>query len=735
MNSADFKNNFQPSVLLPSLTAGMINAVILVSVEISLAALIFSGGLSPFLSRGIGIMLIGTIIVTIFIALTSSLANMIGVPQDTPAALMALMSAGVAATLQGQDPEAVYSTVVGAIMLGSLLTGILFLILGRFKLSGFARYVPYPVVGGFLAGTGYLLAKGGIGVLATVPFRFDSLPAFFSPPVLWSWLPGILFGFVLLLILRRYDHFLITPAAVILAIALFYVYLFATGVSIEQAGANGWLLGPFPEGGLIRFFTLDAFRLIRWDAILANSGTYATLFGLSVISLLLNASGLEVIYKRDIDLDRELVAAGGANLLGGLVGFPVGYQTLGFSALPKRFGANSRLVGVFTGLFCALALFLGASFISYFPRFLMGGMLFFLGLTFLAEWLVDSYKLLPRMDYALIWVMLIIIDRIGFLQAIGAGIVISSLLFVVSYGNVSVIKNVFSGATLHSRVERSQRHRTILAEKGGQIYILSLQGFVFFGSIQRVLENVRGRMSARGADKMKFLVVDFRQVKRLDSSAVFGVTRLKQMIEASGLTMAWSDLAPDVSAQMERGGLLAGQGEDFAVHPTLDHALEWCENKILAGAAEQAKVDFGQNVLSVVNRSFPGIKRAKEYMERAEIQPGDYIIKQGDPSNDLFYIESGLVTVEFEMANGNRMRLRSVKSGATLGEVTLYLGGLRSASVKAEKPSTVYRLSSKNLQRMHKEDPALAALLHEWIARTLAQRLAENNRLIELFFG
>lgn len=734
MNASEFKRNFQPSVLLPSLSAGLINAVILVSMEISLAALIFSSDLAQFLPRGVGLILLGTAIVSIVIALTSSLAGMIGVPQDTPAALMALMTAGVAATLKGQSPEAVYSTAVGAIMLGSLLTGIVFIVLGRFKLSGFARYVPYPVVGGFLAGTGYVIAKGGLSVLVNVPPGPVNLPMFFAPSVLWSWLPALLFGVALLLVLRRFNHFLITPGALILAAAGFYVYLFVAGISVEQAGANGWLLGPFPEGGLIKFFTLENLGMVRWDAIFSNSGTYATLIGLSVISLLLNASGLEVIFKRDIDLDRELITAGGANLLGGLVGFHVGYQTLSFSALSNRFGATSRLVGVFTGLFCLPVLFFGSALISYFPRFVLGGMLFFLGLSFLAEWLVDSFKRLPRMDYALIWVMLVIIDRIGFLEAIGAGIVISALLFVISYGRVSTIKNVFYGGTLHSRVERPQRHRNYLAMHGDQIHILVLQGFIFFGSIQRVLGNVRKRMSLKDESEMKYLVLDFHHVKRLDSSAIFGVTRLKQLVEAGSIAMAWSGLSDDIRRQMERGGLLQGQSDSFSLHPTLDHALEWCENKLLADEKEQPTVDLGKSILSTLNRSFPGIIRIKDFMERAEIQPGEYFIRQGEESNDLYYIESGLVTVEFETIKGEVVRLRSVKRGATLGEITLYLGGVRSASVKAEQPSVVYRLSKQNLQKMQNEDPALAALLHEWIARTLAERLAENNRLVELFF-
>ena len=90
------------------------------------------------------------------------------------------------------------------------------------------------------------------------------------------------------------------------------------------------------------------------------------------------------------------------------------------------------------------------------------------------------------------------------------------------------------------------------------------------------------------------------------------------------------------------------------------------------------------------------------------------------------------MTVEFEASNGKKERLRSVQSGATVGEVAFYLGGLRSASVKAEHPSTVYRLSTKTLNKIQREDPALAALLHEWLGRLLAERLADDTRMIEL---
>lgn len=63
---------------------------------------------------------------------------------------------------------------------GSFLTGVLFLILGRFKLSGFARYVSHPVVRGFLAGTRYLLVKGTFGVLVNTSLSFANVAMFFE---------------------------------------------------------------------------------------------------------------------------------------------------------------------------------------------------------------------------------------------------------------------------------------------------------------------------------------------------------------------------------------------------------------------------------------------------------------------------------------------------------------------------------------------------------------------------
>src|SRR5512142_1153614 len=142
------KREFEPSRLLPGLTAGVIAAVVTISTEVPLAALIWSGPLRQYRAGGIGLMLFGCFAVGIVVALLSSIPGAVSIPQDTPAAIFALVAAGIAAAMHSGG-QSVYVTIVAAMSATSLIMAVGFLLLGWFKASSFVRYLPYPVVGGF----------------------------------------------------------------------------------------------------------------------------------------------------------------------------------------------------------------------------------------------------------------------------------------------------------------------------------------------------------------------------------------------------------------------------------------------------------------------------------------------------------------------------------------------------------------------------------------------------------
>ena len=174
--------------------------------------------------------------------------------------------------------------------------------------------------------------------------------------------------------MRRFNHFLIIPGLVLAATLAFYIVMLFTGSSIAYMSARGWLLGPFPQGALWHPLVLSEIRLIQWPAVLGSAGGIATILLVSAVSLLLNASGLELTVRQDIDLDRELRSAGLANLFSGLGGGTPGFQALSLSALGYRLKAGGRLFGIFSASICGVALFFGAPLLSLLPKPVIGGL-------------------------------------------------------------------------------------------------------------------------------------------------------------------------------------------------------------------------------------------------------------------------------------------------------------------------------------------------------------------------
>ena len=730
-----FLSEFQPKKLVPSLTAGLIVGITDVSLEISLAALIFSGALAPFVARGIGFILFGAFAILLIGAITSPIPGTMSVPQDTPAAILALVAVGIVSTMPVTATlDAKFITVVVAIILTTLATGVLFLIFGRFKLSGFARFIPYPVIGGFLAGTGWLLAKGALSVMTDMTLTLGNFSQLFRTDILIHWLPGLIFALTLLLILRRSSHFLIIPGMLAVGISLFYTALALAGISTSQAAELGWLLGPFNQEALFQPLTLSALAQVNWSAIVTQLDKIGAIIVLSLISLLLNASALEIAVKEDIDLNHELKSAGLANVIAGLFGSIVGYQALSLTVLTHRLNAKTRLAGIIAALVCGGTLLLGASLISYFPKPVLGGILLFMGLSFLVEWVIDARTRLPRIDYLLVLMILVAIASIGFLEGIAVGVLAAVVMFVVSYSQINAVKNTLSGANYRSKVERPLLHRQTLQERGGEIFILRMQGFIFFGTAQKLLDQIRSRLEDPNQPRLRYVILDFRQVVLIDSSAVFSITRMRQLAESQHIHMVWTNLSPAIQRLLERGRLVDETDDRFIILPTLDHGLEWCENHILAEHGVTDLTGFIEKIEKQLNRVIPDpkdVKRLMKYLEKKEVKEGDYLMRQGDQPDEMYFIEAGLVSAQLELPDGKILRLRSIRGGTTVGEMGMYLGSKRTASVVADRRSVIYRLSRSALNEMEKNDPKVAALLHHWIARLLAERLADNNRTIE----
>ena len=718
--------------LLSSLTAGLVIGIINITLAVSFAALIFSGPLGVYLPVGIGLMLVSAVVFILLLGLTSSLRGLIAGPQDSPAAILALVAAAVAGAMPAAaSSESLLATVMAAIAVTSLVTGLFFLFLGQLKSGNLVRFVPYPVVGGFLAGTGWLLLKGGLATLTDLPLTLETVPRLFQPANLLSWLPGLLLGAWLLWATRHIKSGLITPLTILAAVALFYVWLAVTGRTVTDAGVRPLLLGPFPQGALWKPLTPTLMAQVDWRIILGQAGQVGIIVLVSVLSLLLNAGGIELAVRQDLDLNRELRVTGAANIAVGLLGGAVGYHALAESVLVHRMGARSRVTSTVAALSCVLPLFLGASILSYVPKLLVGGLLIFLGLAFLAEWLYDAWFKLSREDYLQVWLILGVVSAFGFLQGVAVGIGIALFMFVLTYSRVDVVTNVLTRGTYHSTVDRPNAQCQILQDNGERVVILQLQGFIFFGTAQALLDRIRRRLADPGLRRPDYLVLDFRRVTGFDASTVSVFQRIQQLCEAGPVELVFTQLSAEMRRWVARGGLREGVGSVFHLFPDLDHGLEWCEEQILA--AERMTSTGRGGLQEQLARTFSDpaqTERFMSYLQRMDVPAGFQLFRQGDAADAMYFVDAGSVTVHLEVGESFGARLRTILSGTVVGEVGVYLEGPRTGTVVAAEPSTLYRLTTESLAHMEAQEPDLASALHRWIAQLMAQRLSENNTML-----
>ncbi|HKX25087.1 MAG TPA: SulP family inorganic anion transporter [Actinomycetota bacterium] len=725
---ARLRSELRSSRLIPGITAGILAGAIVVVLALSFAALIFTGPLERHLPAGIGLALLGGLVTLFVLAVTSGFPATVGGVQDTTAALMGLMAAGIAASVPAERD---LLDVALAIALTSVLAGVFFLVLGTLRLGNLVRYMPYPVVGGFLAGTGLLLVRGGVGILTGESLTLRSLDDMFVSDTTVRWLPGVAFAVLLLVSVRRSRRPLVFPGVIALATIAFYTVLLATGTSLSEARADGWLLGPYPEGGLWRPWAWDALGDASWGAILSQAGSAATVLLVGVIALLLNVSGIELASSRDLDLNRELRAAGAANVVLGLGGGMIGFHTLSLSLLADRVGARNRLPGLVAAAVVLVALVVGASVVTVVPTPVIGGVVVFLGLGFLVEWTVDAWSRLPRIDYVVVLMILLAIGFFGFLAGVGLGLALAVGLFVVDYSRTENVKHAVTAAELRSKVDRHPGSEDVLRTQGARVQIFELQGFMFFGTANSLLERIRARVLDRSLPPLRALVLDFRRVGGIDSSAVLGFRKVQQLAEAEGFDLVLTSVRPKPRRQLEHGGLAEGTLARLRYMNDLDRGLQWSEDRLIGESRVEATVrePFWQRLASELPDR--DADRLRRYLEPVEIPAGHVLIRQGDRPDDVYLLEDGALTAQMEDHDGPAVRLRTMGPGTVVGEVGLYTGGPRTASIVSEGPSRLLRLSRRSLEAMEREDPELASALHRMFARSLAARLTDTLQTID----
>ncbi|MEM6598540.1 MAG: SulP family inorganic anion transporter [Cyanobacteria bacterium P01_C01_bin.69] len=417
----------QTSTLIVGITTGTLGVLF----DLSFAALIFSNSLSDYLSAGVGFILFSAAAARIMVALMSSFPGMVSDLAAIPTAILSWSTGMVVRELPPTaSPEEMLVTVIVSIALTSLLTGLFLWTLGELKLGNIVRFLPNSVVGGFVASSGLLLVKGAVEILMGQSLDVMSLGSLVRATAVVHWLPGLLLALYLLVVTRRCRQSWVIASSLVGAIALFYGFLSLFGISPAIANAQGLTLGIPSLQTTWQVMSWSDLLQINWQAIGSQWMCAGTVSVLTAVLLLMNMKGMEMVISQDIDINYELKVAGSANILLGMGGGILSFHSMGGSILTHKLGGRSRWVTVIGGVTFIVLPLLFSPWLTYFPTSILGGLLLFLGLSNLYEWVFRARKKMTAMDYCIVQVIWVVSGIVGFLRALALGWAIAAVLLL-----------------------------------------------------------------------------------------------------------------------------------------------------------------------------------------------------------------------------------------------------------------------------------------------------------------
>lgn len=711
--------------------AGAISAVVQIAYCISFAALIFTGDLAAGFPLGLAGLIMGTVVTCVVIALTSTFSPVIGGPDSPAVAVMGVLAASIATALvaKGASTPTIIINVLVALSVSTLLTGILLYGVGALRLGQWLRFIPYPVIGGFLAASGILLITGGAEVvtqtnLSLSPSSWEVLySSVYGPQILI----GLLFAVAIPVLGRWIPDYLALPVAFFAFLAAMDGSLF--GIVKDETVRGAWFLPSLGELTLWWPATYVFGDQVDWGVIAQSSAEIGSFCGVMAIALLLDVSSLEVARQKTADLDQEFRSNGLANLLASVLGGFGGSLSMNACVLLDESGATTKWAGAIVGVGCAIILFSGADVGSVVPKAILGGMLAYLGAVIIIE-LWEAPAQSSWMEWALTGVMTLVIINFGYFMGVMVGVIGACLMFALSYSRIGVIRRHLTRQEFSSNVERSPEQTRLLREEGKRVHVFWLSGFIFFGSSNGLFERIKRAIEVQHDKPVGFVVLDFSSVPGLDTSAVLSLVKLRNYCEEHGVTLGFSGLSESMHVSFERADFF-GSTRPHQVFASRNEAVEWCEDMLLMHhEVGSASTHSFESWLEAELGGKVDFARIAPYMQREDLSNGEFLFRQGEPADSVVLQASGCVAIMIIDEHGRPIRLRRMVGHTVVGEMGFYRDVPRTASVVAEGPTVIYRLRREAFDKMQAEDPTAAATLHKLIIRLLSDRLEFANREI-----
>lgn len=722
---------------------GAVGALIAVPIILSCGVVIFHSLGPSYATAGISAAFVAAVVAAVVSALLGGAPLHINTPKTTHAAILSGLIAVVATHHSFTD---IYggvnapSALMAICFLTLLVSGVVQIALGVSRMGALVKFVPYPVLAGFVNGFALQI------ILTQIPHVFgmehlNELPRIMHGATHANWwsVGFALFSGGLALFTGKARK--LVPAAVIGLVCGTFAQV--TASLCIPSSDFGPVIGALPSGipfalkmdDMIKFIGTHAFIRHAFD-ILATGVTLALV---SSIQSLLSIASSERLFNVRHNSNRELMVQGVGNLLSAVFG---GTPSGGSPNVTQAVFASGGRTWV-ANLAFALTL-LGFSYgmsqvLALIPLSVMAGVVIVTTAGAMDKWtkhlligIGASGSAPSRRDLALNLAVVIIVAALvvsaGALAALGTGMAAVFMVFLYR-SNAQMIRQVLNAAKVRSRTERSHAALDALVLHGHRIVILKLDGPLFFGSAETVARGVENELP-----NVDWVILDLHRVPHFDSSGVMMLKRLDELMQKNKKRLFLSHLPANGNRRLflRAMGLTKPEAEGRLFEAT-DAALARAEDELLqkVGLIQE----FTEEVSIEKFDTCHGMTQEEIHLLKNQLSPksfhaGETILFEGARNRSLFFLTKGQVSILSTVNGQPPTRLASHHAGSVFGEMAMLFEQPCLAHIVADTPVILHVLTVEGLAKLDSNQPGFEAKFLRNLAAELSFRLLSLNKTV-----
>ncbi|MDR2788297.1 MAG: cyclic nucleotide-binding domain-containing protein [Candidatus Accumulibacter sp.] len=639
---------------------------------------------------------------------------------------------------QGIEPA---SIVLMLTVLG-ILTGIIQILTGFLGIGRLIRYIPYPVVSGFLSGVGLIIIGGQLPKFVGAGDGALWYQVLFSPET-WDW-RGLTIGSATILAMLFSSRVIKKIPATVVGVACGWMSYAAIAIidpSLQQLENNPMVIGSLGASGegYVAILT-DRWNQIgelRLSQVAGLFGSALTLAVLLCIDTLKTCVVLDRFTRSRHDSNRELAAQGLANIVASAIGGMPGAGTMGATMVNYSSGSRTRISGVVEGLSTVVAALALGAFVAWLPVATLSGVLIVVGLRMIDT---DPMRFLESkstiVDFCVVLAVVGCALTIGLIAAAAVGVVLSIVLFLREQVGGAVVRRKSFVGERSSTWYRPEHEMRMLEKKGRSAVIFELQGSLFFGTAQQLYRTLEPELATT-----EYLILDLQRVQSVDISATYMLNQVRDALAERGVPLLFSNVREclpsgrNLREFLELAGLRPNDGTVYYL-PTLEAAIEWVEASLLGdqGSSVDDPPPLELHEIELFKGSKPDtLVDLDACLEKRSWKAGETIFSTGDLSNDLFLIRKGEVKIVGSVGRGG-----AIKHIATYGRGDFFGGQAflddhpRANDAVAIRDCEMYTLSLEKFNYLADQHKRIALVLMNNLALKLSVRLRHTNEELTL---